>query len=202
MISVPMTVSTAEPVAMNASSDQTVQMGMGAMIAPVRSVNGKTGAVVLNAEDVGALPSDTTLVTSVNGQSGVVTISADDVIVVQFDEITEKATMTASEIFEAVFAGKEVLYWGIVILAGFYLRFSAMYVLPNRAVFADVVDRDDYSVTIMKVVIFDDGSVTTMRTTVPLTPSVTSADAGKFIVVNSDGHLAAVEMEAWEGGEY
>ena len=38
---------------------------------PVTSVNGKTGAVVLDADDVGALPDDyTPPVTSVNGQTG------------------------------------------------------------------------------------------------------------------------------------
>ena len=42
---------------------------------PVTSVNGKTGAVVLDADDVGALPDDyTPPVTSVNGQTGAVVI--------------------------------------------------------------------------------------------------------------------------------
>lgn len=42
---------------------------------PVDSVNGKTGAVVLNASDVGALASNTAYVSTVNGSSGAVTIS-------------------------------------------------------------------------------------------------------------------------------
>lgn len=42
---------------------------------PVNSVNGKTGTVVLNASDVGALASNTTYVSTVNGSSGAVTIS-------------------------------------------------------------------------------------------------------------------------------
>lgn len=42
---------------------------------PVTSVNGKTGVVVLDADDVGALPDDyTPPVTSVNGQTGAVVI--------------------------------------------------------------------------------------------------------------------------------
>ena len=42
----------------------------------VQSVNGQTGAVVLDAADVGALPDDyTPPVTSVNGQTGAVTVS-------------------------------------------------------------------------------------------------------------------------------
>lgn len=43
--------------------------------APVSSVNTKTGAVVLSASDVGALPDNTTFVSSVNGSSGAVIIS-------------------------------------------------------------------------------------------------------------------------------
>ena len=64
---------------------------------PVQSVNSKTGAVVLDASDVGALPDDTTIptktsqlqndsgfltsapVTSVNSKTGVVTLTASDV---------------------------------------------------------------------------------------------------------------------------
>ena len=43
---------------------------------PVTSVNGQTGAVVLDADDVGALADDyTPPVTSVNGQTGAVTVS-------------------------------------------------------------------------------------------------------------------------------
>lgn len=44
--------------------------------APVTSVNTKTGAVTLNASDVGALPSSTTFVSSFNGSSGAVTYTA------------------------------------------------------------------------------------------------------------------------------
>lgn len=42
---------------------------------PVTSVNTKTGAVVLTASDVGALPSNTTYVSTVNGQSGAVSLT-------------------------------------------------------------------------------------------------------------------------------
>lgn len=42
----------------------------------VSSVNGKTGAVVLDATDVGALPDDTTYVSSFNGSTGAVTYTA------------------------------------------------------------------------------------------------------------------------------
>lgn len=48
--------------------------------APVQSVNGKTGAVVLTASDVGALPDDySSPVVSVNGKTGVVALTASDV---------------------------------------------------------------------------------------------------------------------------
>lgn len=47
---------------------------------PVQSVNGKTGAVVLDATDVGALPdSYAAPVSSVNSKTGAVTLSAADV---------------------------------------------------------------------------------------------------------------------------
>lgn len=47
---------------------------------PVQSVNGKTGVVVLNASDVGALPSSYTApVTSVNSKTGLVNLTANDV---------------------------------------------------------------------------------------------------------------------------
>ena len=42
----------------------------------VASVNGQTGAVVLDANDVGALPDDTTYVSSFNGSTGAVTYTA------------------------------------------------------------------------------------------------------------------------------
>ncbi len=42
----------------------------------VDSVNGQTGVVVLDAEDVGALPSSTTFVSSFNGNTGAVTYTA------------------------------------------------------------------------------------------------------------------------------
>ena len=44
--------------------------------APVTSVNEQTGDVVLDAEDVGALPSDTSFVSSFNGSTGAVTYTA------------------------------------------------------------------------------------------------------------------------------
>ena len=51
-----------------------------ASAAPVNSVNGQTGAVVLDASDVGALPdSYSAPVDSVNGQTGVVVLDASDV---------------------------------------------------------------------------------------------------------------------------
>ena len=49
-------------------------------LTPVSSVNGKTGTVVLDASDVGALPDDyAPPVTSVNGQTGTIVLDASDV---------------------------------------------------------------------------------------------------------------------------
>lgn len=56
--------------------------------APVSSVNGKTGAVTLNASDVGAKPSSYTApVSSVNGQTGAVQLSLGDSV-----SVTQKQT--------------------------------------------------------------------------------------------------------------
>jgi hypothetical protein len=63
----------------------------------VASVNGKTGAIVLNASDVGALPDNYTApVTSVAGKTGAVTLNASDVgarpssYVPAWSEVTDK----------------------------------------------------------------------------------------------------------------
>lgn len=54
--------------------------GIPVPVYPVTSVNGKTGAVVLSASDVGALPSTYVApVASVNGKTGAVVLSASDV---------------------------------------------------------------------------------------------------------------------------
>lgn len=70
--------------------------------APVQSVNGQTGAVVLGASDVGALPSNTTYVSSVNGQSGAVTVN-DEVFVAEY------GVTTFAEVEAAYNSGKTVL---------------------------------------------------------------------------------------------
>ena len=67
--------------------------------APVTSVNGKTGAVVLNAEDVGALPdSYTAPVTSVNGMTGDVVIPAGGGAVDSVNGKTGNVILTASDV--------------------------------------------------------------------------------------------------------
>lgn len=76
------------------TGDVVVQGGGGA----VDSVNGKTGVVVLDADDVGALPDDTTYVSTVNGNSGTVTV----------DEVywCTYGTTTSAQIEAAIAAGK------------------------------------------------------------------------------------------------
>ena len=56
----------------------------------VESVNGQTGAVVLDAADVGALPDDyTPPVTSVNGQTGAVVLGKSDVGLANVDNVRQ-----------------------------------------------------------------------------------------------------------------
>lgn len=80
----------------------------------VSSVNGQTGAVVLDAEDVGALPDDTTYVSSVNGQTGAVTIDDNSFIATY-------GTTTYAEVLAAYNAGKTL----------FAERDGAIYVLGS-----------------------------------------------------------------------
>lgn len=67
-----------KPVIPTKTSDLTNDSGF-LTSAPVSSVNNKTGAVVLNANDVGAMPSDAVVVTSVNSKTGAVVLDASDV---------------------------------------------------------------------------------------------------------------------------
>lgn len=56
----------------------------------VESVNGKTGAVVLDASDVGALPDDyTPPVTSVNGETGAIVLGKSDVGLANLDNVRQ-----------------------------------------------------------------------------------------------------------------
>lgn len=65
--------------------------------APVASVNGQTGTVVLDANDVGA-------VESVNGQTGVVVLDATDVGAVEVPDTPPAYSTTASDIADALVA--------------------------------------------------------------------------------------------------
>ena len=63
--------------------------------APVQSVNGETGDVVLDAADVGALPDTTTFVSSFNGSTGAVTYTAP---VTSVNTKTGAVTITATDL--------------------------------------------------------------------------------------------------------
>lgn len=67
----------------------------------VNSVNNKTGDIMLNASDVGALAEDANIITSINGKSGDVELTAADI-----GAVDEKDTFGIEEldrIFNAVF---------------------------------------------------------------------------------------------------
>ena len=67
----------------------------------VNSVNNKTGDIVLNASDVGALAQDADIITSINGKSGDVELTAADI-----GAVDEKNTFGIEEldrIFNTVF---------------------------------------------------------------------------------------------------
>lgn len=69
------------------------------MSSPVTSVNSKTGAVILSASDVGAMPDTyTPPVTSVNGQTGAVNITVPNVPVTSVNGKTGAVTLSASDV--------------------------------------------------------------------------------------------------------
>ena len=80
--------------------------------APVTSVNSKTGAVALNALDVGAMPASYVApVTSVNGQTGVVTLSIPDEVAdlsdaADYQKVIEVITKTSSDTSATLTADK------------------------------------------------------------------------------------------------
>ena len=84
-----------EKVASASSRYVTAEQAKG--LAPVQSVNGQTGAVVLDASDVGALP-DTYVapVQSVNGQTGNVVLDASDVGALQDNQWLSIESSTSS----------------------------------------------------------------------------------------------------------
>lgn len=67
----------------------------------INSVNNKTGDVILNASDVGALSEDANIVTSINNKSGDIELTAADIGAV--DEQNTFGIEELDRIFNAVF---------------------------------------------------------------------------------------------------
>ena len=106
--------STGQVLSKSSNADYAVQWATVSGGGAVDSVNGQTGTVVLDADDVGALPDDTAYVASFNGSTGAVTYVAPVTSVnaktgaVTVAEIfwCVYGTTTSSEIEAAIAAGK------------------------------------------------------------------------------------------------
>ena len=120
--------------------------------APVQSVNGQTGAVVLGAADVGALPDNTAIpsktsdltndsnfitaaqapVQSVNGKTGAVTLSASDVNALPDNTAIPSKTSDLTN-DSGFITGMEILSYGNSTWADFIAAYRAKKVVYARA---------------------------------------------------------------------
>ena len=174
--------------------------------APVTSVNNKTGAVQLNASDVGALPNTTVIptktsqltndsgyltsapVTSVNSKTGAVKLAAGDVGAVSKtgDTMTGNLTVGSASLQTNGY------------VTGTWLKTTANTALSSAASKIAVIN-DGWVYTRTAAQIKSDiglGNVDNVKL-----PSVTTADNGKFLrVVN--GKWAAVEIANANGGSF
>ena len=162
---------------------------------PVTSVNTKTGAVQLNADDVGALPNTMVIptktsqldndsgfitsapVTSVNSKTGAVTISASDV--------GAQPTITVNGIIQGDGTGK----------------LSAAELNPAAVGLGNVDNVKQYSATNPPPYPVTSVNGHTGAVTISSLPTVTTTDNGKFLrVVN--GAWMAVEIDNANGGSF
>lgn len=212
MITVPMKASVNGPVPMEASGGQNVPMEFSSAGPQVTSVNGKTGRVTLDAEDVHALPESTQIVTSVNGQTGEVNLTAEDIGAlpsdfrdvhrVEYNVDTGKASLTASQIIQLIDSGCFVFMHLPVLTLSVILGMSKFSRRPASVTFAGRFRDSDYVTKLIQFTVADDASVEMKEDVVQIIPQLRESDAGKFIMVDSNGHLVATTMDAWQGGDY
>lgn len=133
----------------------------------VNSVNGQTGDVVLDAQDVGALPASTVIpskTSDLQNDSGFITASGAPVQSVNGN--TGAVTITVPEAASS----------GTPAMDGTASRGSS-----TQYARADHVHPTDTS---------------------RLAANQGTANAGKFMVVGSDGVVTPVTMQTWQGGNY
>lgn len=190
---------------------------------PVTSVNTKTGAVQLNANDVGALPNTTVIptktsqldndsgfitsapVTSVNGATGAV--KTNWYFDVTGSVLSPATTQTVAQIVDAQTAGFAPICKAILSeFKDFPATLPALLISSILCVFGGIgsTGGDTFYLTVM----IDDAGNLTVKTNIvptkddiPDIPSVTTADNGKFLrVVN--GAWTAVEIANANGGSF
>lgn len=165
----------------------------------VESVNGQTGAVVLDASDVGALPSTYTApVQSVNGKTGAVTLTASDVnalpdstVIPTVPAMATDPDMTDWDTGKIVDAA--VLKSGFTLVGNVLSRKANVSDIPTAV--SDLTNDSGYQTA---------SDVQTAIANAAELPTVTASDNGKFLrVVNGAWAAQAVpsaESNSFGGG--
>lgn len=196
----------------------------------VDSVNGKTGDVVLDASDVGALPDTTTIpsktsqlqndsgfitsvpVTSVNNKTGAVVLNASDVGAGTYSK--PSGGIPKSDLASAVQTslGKADTALQSAPVTSVNSKTGAVTLGKSDVGLGNVDNVQQYSATNPPPypVTSVNGSTGAVTLSIPSSASDVGAVAvaqgvghsGEFLVVGSDGNVTTVTMQTWQGGAY
>lgn len=163
----------------------------------VASVNGQTGAVVLDADDVGALPDSTTYVSSFNGSTGAVTYTAP---VTSVNGNTGAVTVTVPS---ASSVTPQALGTAAAGSSTDYSRADHVHAKPTYSKsdvgLGNVDNVQQYSASNPPPYPVTSVNGSTGAVTVSALPSVSSSDNGKVLMVQS-GAWAAANLPVYNGG--
>lgn len=196
----------------------------------VNSVNGQTGDVILDAEDVGALPDDTPIptktsdlvndsgfitsapVTSVNSKTGAVVLTASDVGAGTYSKPSGGIPKTdlASAVQTSLGKADSALQSApVTSVAG---KTGAVTLAKGDVGLGNVDNVQQYSVNNPPPypVTSVNGSTGAVTLSIPSTASDVGAvavnqgvsHAGEFVVVGSDGNITTVTLATWQGGSF
>lgn len=163
----------------------------------VASVNGQTGAVVLDAEDVGALPDSTTYVSSFNGSTGAVTYTAP---VTSVNGSTGAVTVSVPS---ASSATPQALGTAAAGSSTDYSRADHVHAKPTYSKsdvgLGNVDNVQQYSASNPPPYPVTSVNGSTGAVTVAGLPTVTSSDNGKVLMV-VNGAWAVASLPVYNGG--
>lgn len=163
----------------------------------VSSVNGQTGAVVLDADDVGALPDSTTYVSSFNGSTGAVTYTAP---VTSVNGNTGDVTVTVPS---ASSATPQALGTAAAGSSTDYSRADHVHAKPTYSKsdvgLGNVDNVQQYSASNPPPYPVTSVNGSTGAVTVAALPTVTSSDNGKVLMV-VNGAWAVASLPVYNGG--